>query len=218
MKITYAITVCNESRDLFSLISFLIKVKDPEDNINVLIDTAHVTTQVRDVLKYFESVIIQNEREFDGKFSTHRNYHASKCDGDYIFIIDPDEMPHEFMIKNLKNIIKEKDPDIIWVPRINICPGFTQEWLVKRKFNVNEFGWINWPDYISRVYKNNSKIYYSSELHEKLVGGDNNIGLPSEPRFATWHIKSVDKQENRWNEDGTFRCPEDDNNLYDSLM
>ena len=39
MKLSYAITVCNESRDLFSLVSFLLKVKDEEDEINILIDT-----------------------------------------------------------------------------------------------------------------------------------------------------------------------------------
>jgi len=36
MKLSYAITVCNESRDLFSLVSFLLKVKDEEDEINML--------------------------------------------------------------------------------------------------------------------------------------------------------------------------------------
>ena len=41
MKITYAITVCNESRELYSLISFLKDVIDKEDDINVLVDTAH---------------------------------------------------------------------------------------------------------------------------------------------------------------------------------
>ena len=38
MKLSYAICVCNESRDLFSLISFLLKVSDKEDEINILID------------------------------------------------------------------------------------------------------------------------------------------------------------------------------------
>ena len=35
MKLSYAICVCNESRDLFSLVSFLLKVKDEEDEINI---------------------------------------------------------------------------------------------------------------------------------------------------------------------------------------
>ena len=43
MRLTYAITVCNEARDLYSLLSFLKKVKDPEDDINILLDTLHST-------------------------------------------------------------------------------------------------------------------------------------------------------------------------------
>ena len=44
MKLSYAICVCNESRDLFSLVSFLLKVKDEEDEINILIDTLHAVS------------------------------------------------------------------------------------------------------------------------------------------------------------------------------
>ncbi len=93
MKLSYAITVCNESRELYSLVSFLKKVKDPEDEINVLVDSTHVTQNVRDVLKFYEEDIIVHEREFDGDFSKHRNFHISKCSGDYIFLVDADEMP-----------------------------------------------------------------------------------------------------------------------------
>ena len=52
MKISYAICVCNESRDLFSLVSFLLKVKDEEDEINILIDTVHVTENVKTVINH----------------------------------------------------------------------------------------------------------------------------------------------------------------------
>ena len=93
MKLSYAITVCNESKDLYSLISFLKRVKDEEDEINVLVDTKHVTPQVLRVLDHFKDDIVTCERSFDGDFSAHRNFHTRQCSGDYIFIIDPDEMP-----------------------------------------------------------------------------------------------------------------------------
>lgn len=218
MKISYAICVCNESKDLYSLISFLKKVKDPEDEINILVDSAHVTPQVRSVLEHFKEDIIQNERAFDGKFATHRNYHFEKCSGDYIFIIDPDEMPQEDLIKDLKNIISQTNCDLILVPRINIHPGATKEWLQESKFNVNEVGWINWPDYILRSFKNNKKIKYdSNELHEKLTGYENPVQLQPKPNLAVWHIKSIEKQDNRWNRDGTYKLVNNDN-LYDNLM
>lgn len=217
MKISYAICVCNESKDIYSLISFLKKVKDEEDEINILVDSAHVTPQVRSVLEHFKDDIVQNERNFDGKFATHRNYHFDKCKGDYIFYIDPDEMPQEILIKNLKKIIKDSKAELIYVPRINIHPGSTQEWLDKCNFKVNEMGWINWPDMQGRIFINRPDMRMSSELHERFVGKHKIIQLQVTPQIALWHIKSIEKQDNRWNSDATYKLP-DGNNLYDSLM
>jgi len=216
MKLSYAITVCNESKDLYNLISFLIKVKDSEDEINVLLDTLHATKPVRNVLEHFSEHIVVHEREFDGNFAEHRNYHIRKCTGDYIFIIDPDEMPKEKLIRGIKGAIEESKADLITVPRINLHPGFTQEWLNKYKFRKNELDWINWPDYICRVFKNAENIKYGNELHENIVGAEKMVSLQADPSIAVWHIKSVDKQDNRWN-DGNFIVPDGDN-FYDSLM
>jgi len=219
MKFSYAITVCNESKDLYSLISFLKKVKDPEDEINVLVDTAHVSPQVLKVVEHFKSDIVVNERDFDGKFSDHRNYHISKCNGDYIFIIDADEMPQEKLIKNIKYVIEQNKAELVYVPRINVVLGSTQEWLDKCKFQVNEAGWINWPDMQSRIFKTNIGIEYTNDIHETLVYKGKNVGgLPADPTIALWHIKSMEKQLNRWDQE-TFEyvSPKGDN-LYDSLM
>jgi hypothetical protein len=218
MFISYAITVCNESKDLYSLISFLKKVKDSEDEINILVDTAHVSPQVSKVVEHFKTDIVVNERSFDGKFSTHRNYHISKCNGDYIFIIDPDEMPQEKLIKNIKQIITQSNADLMYIPRINIHPGSTQEWLNKCKFKVNEVGWINWPDYTPRVFKTNVGIEYTNDLHEVLTCTGRKACIPEDPSMALWHIKSIEKQSNRWDQE-TFEyvSPKGDN-LYDSLM
>ena len=78
MRLTYAITVCNEARDLYSLLSFLKKVKDTEDDINILLDTLHSTKSVRDVLSHFKESVVLHEREFDGNFAKHRNFHFKK--------------------------------------------------------------------------------------------------------------------------------------------
>lgn len=217
MKLSYAITVCNESKDLYSLISFLKRTKDAEDEINVLVDTKHVTPQVLRVLEHFKNDIVTCEREFDGDFSAHRNFHTSKCSGDYIFIIDPDEMPKEKLITNIKNIITETNADLVKVPRINICLGATDQWYKDHDFVVNEFDWVNWPDYIDRVYKNDpSKIKYGNSLHESIMGCEKQVPLSPHPQLAILHVKAVEKDNNRWT-DGKLKLREDEN-LYDSLM
>ena len=218
MKISYAITVCNEARDLYSLLNFLKTVKDPEDEINILLDSAHTTESVRNVLKLFSDTIVVNEREFDGDFSEHRNFHLKKCSGEYIFIVDPDEMPKEKLIKSIKSVIEESGADLITVPRINLHPGFTDEWIRKCKYRLNEVDWINWPDYICRVFKNDpGVIKYGNKLHENIVGATKMISLKPDPSIAVWHIKSVEKQDNRWDDKGNFKVP-DGENFYDTLM
>lgn len=190
--ITYAICVCNEAKTLDSLLNFLETVKDADDDINVLVDSGKVTDDVRDVLDSHKDAVSVNEREFDGNFADHRNYHTTLCKGDYVFVIDADEMPQEVLVKN----IKQFTGDILAVPRMNICPGATEEFYKMHNFQVTNTGWINWPDYQLRYYKNNGSITWQGGLHEKLSGGDVQA-LPAEPNLALWHIKSVEEQNKR---------------------
>jgi hypothetical protein len=191
MKISYAICVCDEHEELNALLSFLTKVVDEEDEINILVDSGKATPEVRTVLKTFESRIVVHERKFCGNFSEHRNYHITKCSGDYIFVLDADEIPQETLVRNIKSF----DSDILYIPRMNIIPGHTEEWCKKMKFSVNEMGWINWPDYQGRLFKNNGKISWSLGLHERLIGSDKMAQLQANPQLALWHIKTVHKQD-----------------------
>ena len=216
LKVTYTIQVCNESRELFSLLNFLIRVKDKEDNIHVVVDSLHTTNKVKLVLENFKDEITLYERPFDN-FLDNSNFHIEKATGDYIFGLDADEMPQELLIKNFKHVIKKTNTDLICVPRINIHPGSTEEFIKNSGFHVNENGWINWPDYQGRIYKRSEKIKWSVEsLHTKLVGFENAIQLNPNPSFAFWHIKSIEKQNSRW-KDGNIQSPSDEN-IYDLLM
>jgi len=191
MKISYAICVCDEHKELNSLLSFLVDVIDKDDEINILVDSGKVTSKVKSVLHQFNDRIVVNEREFCGNFSTHRNYHITKCTGDYIFVLDADEIPQENIIKNIKTF----DSDILYIPRINIIPGYTEDWCKRMNFRVNEVGWINWPDYQGRFFRNDGNIKWSLGLHERLVGSNKIAQLQADPNVAIWHVKSIQKQE-----------------------
>jgi len=195
MKITYAICVCDEHNELDRLLMFLKKTKHPDDDINLLIDTKNVTVPVRNVVeKHIDSLQVC-ERPFDMNFGKHRNFQFKQCTGDYIFIIDADELPREPLIKNIRGIIKDSESDCLAIPRINIIPDLTDEQNEEWKFNVNEHGWINWPDYTYRIFKNNSKIkYVKQELHEVLSGADAQKSLVAHPSLAIWHIKYSTRQ------------------------
>jgi hypothetical protein len=228
LKITYSIQVCNESRELFSLLNFLVKTIDYVDNIHVIVDTPHKTEKVQKVLDYFDKKITVFERTFD-TFYKNSSYHKEVATGDYVFAIDADEMPQEMLIKTIKQIIATTKGEVIFVPRINIHPGMTQEFLHKcKQFKVNEAGWINWPDFQGRLYKRADHIKWTDEIHTKLYGSDNAIGIQPIPQLALWHIKSMEKQQSRWVEnkgsdkgycDGGFDItPPSEDNIYDELM
>jgi glycosyltransferase involved in cell wall biosynthesis len=202
MKISYAICVCNEARELFDLLTFLIEVKRSEDEIVVLRDSGNTTDSVTGVLKKFSDVKV-HDREFKRDFADHKNYLTSVCTGDYIFNIDADEIPQEMLIKVVEKAIEEPDaPDLIWVPRINICPGYTPEFLKRHNFACNENGWINWPDYQGRVYTRN--LQWAGKIHEKIQDAKNSKGLQAHPQTALWHIKSTNTQDDHHNAWGSI--------------
>jgi GT2 family glycosyltransferase len=214
MKLTYTIQVCNESRELYSLLNFLGKTVDDEDEINVVVDANRSTDRIESVLEHFKERITVFKRPFDS-FYLNSQFHADKATGEYAFLIDADEMPQELLIKNLKNIIKESGAEIIAVPRINIDPGYTQAFLERCNYKINEVGWINWPDFQTRIFKKCDHIKWTNEMHTKLSGTDKIVAIQAEPKLAMWHIKSIEKEENRW-KDGNIITSND--NLYDKLM
>lgn len=221
IKITYSIQVCNESRELYSLLGFLIKFRSGDDEINVIVDSNNKTSKVQKVLDYFSNHINIFERPFD-TFRQNGEFHIEKATGEYIFCIDADEMPQELLMKNMKKIIQQTGAEIIYIPRINIHPGLTSDFIRWSGFNVNNVGWVNWPDYQGRIFKKCDYIKWSNEMHTKLFGTDKITQLQPEPQLALWHIKSMEKQLNRWDQDSNgqfeiFNSPNGEN-LYDQLM
>ena len=187
--------MCNEYIELGHLLNFLERVRNHDTSeVIVLVDIAHEDKQVRDVIKEYANVRVI-EREFDGDFAEHKNFLNKACKGKLIFNIDADEIPQETLIKAVEEL-DVNDFDVLYIPRINICPGYTDEFIKSHNFNVNEIGWINWPDFQGRIYPRNKK--WVGKVHEKIEGSRVKNFSP-QPHFALWHIKSVDKQ-NRQNE------------------
>lgn len=204
MTISYAICVCNEHKELYDLLTFLHEVKRPNDEIVILRDENFINNKdVSTILVLFPDTKVIY-REFNRDFAEHKNYLTQHCSGDYIFNIDADEIPQETLIRTVEKMTEDKEPpDLLWVPRINICPGYTQNFLKKHKFSCNPNGWINWPDYQGRVYQKHLK--WEGKVHEKIEGAKKSMGLPENGLIALWHIKSTTKQTNQ-------------NKLYDEII
>jgi hypothetical protein len=197
MKISYAITVCNELNEVSCLINFLHQYKRPEDEICVLLDKPKASQQLIDQLYRYSSInwIILRESIFQGHFANWKNELTSICSGDYIFQIDADELPNGELLEALPNILSHSGSDVILTPRINIVDGITPQHLQAWGWNQNNKGWIQFPDYQWRIYRNTPNIKWINKVHEILDGYKTYAYLPEFEEYSLYHHKHISKQE-----------------------
>ena len=198
MKISYAITVCNEFVEIQRLVNFLLENIRHEDEIVILYDSKNGDKEVENYLRShsINGLYSWHKGEFNNHFADWKNKLTELCTGDYIFQIDADEMPNKALIDNL-DIILDSNPEneVYLVPRVNTVKGLTQEHIQKWGWNVNEKEWINWPDYQWRILKNISKIKWVNKVHEKLDGFKTYAPLPEIEVLALKHPKTIECQE-----------------------
>jgi len=200
MKISYAITVCNELEEIKRLINFLQQYKRPEDEICVLLDKPKASHILIDELYRYSSAdwITLKESTFQGHFADWKNQLMDMCSGDYIFQIDADEIPNTTLIENLPAIL-ENNVDVILVPRVNTVQGITPQHIQRWGWKQNDKGWIQWPDFQWRIYKNDPEIKWKNKLHEILDGYKTYSNLPEIEDYAIYHPKTIEKQEKQNN-------------------
>ena len=198
MKLSYAITTHNEYEEINELLGVLVHHIDSEDEIVILDDYSDERTQ-----QVFTSWTAQyqqvnwkiEQRALNKDFASQKNYLTSMCSGDYIVNIDADEIPHDVFLNQIKQVIEINEVDLIWVPRVNTVDGITDEHIAKWGWNVNEKGWVNYPDYQARVYKNCDYISWIKPVHEHITGAKTYSHLPPHEELSFYHKKKIDKQE-----------------------
>jgi glycosyltransferase involved in cell wall biosynthesis len=221
MKISYGITVYNEYKELDNLLYHLSKHIREEDEVVITRDISKVGDKsiMQDDFYALEKVLEKYEYntffeprqlkvttfEFRKDFSKLKNYTKEHCSGDYIFHIDADEIPNEILLKQLPQILEINDTDLVWVPRINIVNGITDFHLNLWKWRITEEGWINFPDYQARIFKNADHIKWVKSVHEVIDGAKTYSHLPPHEELTLKHEKEIQKQEYQ-------------NKLYDSIL
>ena len=202
MKISYAITVCNEFVEIQRLINFLLKNKRPEDEIVVLYDINNGHEGIEQFLraKSINKGLAWVPGNFNGHFADWKNKLNSFCNGDFIYQIDADELPPKYLVENLWAILEmNKTVDVYRVPRINTVEGLTQEHIQKWRWRVDEKGWVNFPDYQWRIYRNDPKIKWVNKVHEVLTGFEAMSELPPNEEYCLIHEKTIERQEKQNN-------------------
>ena len=196
MKISYSILTHNETKSLEKLLRFLVKWKDEGDEI-VILDDFSDNQKTKELLDFYVSAhdIVFEQRNLLGDFADQKNYLKSMCSGDYSFNIDSDEMISRWFIKNVHDILDENPIDLIYLPRINTVDGLTEQHVQQWGWSVNEEGWVNFPDWQGRIFKNRPNIKWEKPVHEMITGFQTYAHLPVDKPFCILHHKRIEKQE-----------------------
>jgi glycosyltransferase involved in cell wall biosynthesis len=203
MKISYAILTHNEGEYIAKLLTLLSTYKRDIDEI-VIVDDYSDDEKTKFILNDFKDLITLDYRTFDGDH-TQKNYLNSKCTGDYILQLDADELVKPEFLEMLPELLEEnKETDLFIMPRINTVEGLTPEYIQKWRWNVNEKGWVNFPDWQMRLYRNCDWVKWDGLLHSKIEGHKTYVFLPAEELFCIIHPKQLDRQVAQ-------------NNLYDKI-
>jgi hypothetical protein len=202
MKISYAITVCDEKKEIKRLVDFLLHHKRQNDEVVVLFDQKNGNEEIATMLTKLNKLPnFQMWRGFfDGHFADWKNKLTEYCSGDYIFQIDADEEVTEKFITELPTVLEVNDDvEVFRIPRVNKVNGLTEEHIQKWGWQVGPQGNVNWPDYQWRIWKNKKDIKWQNKVHEVLVGHNNFTDLPAIEEWALIHIKDIKKQEKQNN-------------------
>jgi hypothetical protein len=144
-KITYGITVCNESWQLRYLLSVLYPYIQDGDQVLIQSDSDNVTPDVLEVIEQFikqydgsHFKTVHQSVPLAGDFGAFKNKLKGSATGDWIFQIDADEYPTPSLMTSLLYVLRENDHvDVILVPRINTVSGITQEHVGKWGWNIS---------------------------------------------------------------------------------
>ena len=198
MTISYAITVCNEIQEITKLLNFLQTNIRKEDEIVIQYDELSVTDEVKEYVTLMNSMHDNHNVigfPLNKDFATFKNNLKAHCTKDYIFQVDADEIPHDFLVEHMGTVLDENPVDIVFVPRVNTVEGLTKSHIDKWKWNVNEKGWVNFPDYQTRIYKNTEDVKWMNKVHERITGYSTFSNFPAEEQWSLYHHKQIDRQE-----------------------
>jgi len=198
-SISFTISVYNELEELDRLLQLLKSVQTVKDEIVIVHTYREEQEKETSNFKKIENLSqsysnIYKNFHFQDKFADLKNYLNSLATKDYIINFDADEFASIDTINIWKRIIEENHGDMYAIPRINTVEDLTKEDIEKYQWNVNTNGWINWPDYQPRIFKNTGEIKWLGDVHERLTGYKRASGLPEDPRFAIIHRKHIDRQ------------------------
>jgi glycosyltransferase involved in cell wall biosynthesis len=194
--ISFGITVHNEGVYVQDLLSQLVPYCETTGDEIVVVDDFSTDEFTRSILDTNHSLgnIKLHQHRLDNNFAAHKNFLSEQCSGDYIFQVDADETFHANLLTYLHDVVDNNDIDLFLIPRVNVVTGLTDDDIQRWGWRVNEKGWVMFPDYQTRLYRNHVDIKWEGKVHERIIGHKTMAPLPAEEEWSLYHIKDITRQ------------------------
>jgi glycosyltransferase involved in cell wall biosynthesis len=171
-RISGVVIALNEAHQLHFALSTLLPWCD-----EVIVVDQHSEDDTARIAEEMGATVYQHERT-GGIADPARRFAVSKATGDWIFILDADEMIPPSLATHLRELV-EPDPDIdvVLVPRANLILG---RWI--RHGN-------NWPSRHARFFRPGS-LLMTDRIHKSIAPapGTRRHKLAADPALAIWHF------------------------------
>lgn len=146
----------------------------------ILVDQ-HSDDATAEIARSHGATVVQHERT-GGMADPARRFAVAQATGDWIVILDADEMIPPGLARELRAIADADAPvDVVWIPRANVVLG---RWL--------QAG-ANWPNRHPRFFRaGHAEI--GDRIHHSLKPkkGSRVRRLPADPELAIWHYPGGD--------------------------
>jgi glycosyltransferase involved in cell wall biosynthesis len=174
--ISGVVIALNEAHQLHFALSTLLPWCD-----EVVVVDQHSEDETAAIAEGMGATVFQHERT-GGIADPARRFAVSRASGDWIFILDADEMVPPSLAARLRELADEDPPfDVVLVPRANIILG---RWI--RHGN-------NWPSRHARFFRPGS-LLMTDRIHRSIepAPGTRRHKLPADPGLAIWHFPGGD--------------------------
>lgn len=180
-KISVVINTLNEEKNLPKA---LASVRELADEIVVCDMNSDDKTQK--IAKKAGAKVYEHKRT--GYVEPARNYAISKAKGEWILILDADEVISPSLSSRLRKIVEKPDADYYRIPRKNII---FKRWIRHSRW---------WPDYNIRFFKKGN-VVWNEIIHSVPVTTGKGLDLPAEEDVAIlhYHYTSIEQYIERLN-------------------
>ena len=171
-RISGVVIALNEAPQLHYALSTLLPWCD-----EVIVVDQHSEDETASIAQDMGATVYQHERT-GGIADPARRFAVSKATGDWVFILDADEMIPPTLATHLRELAdSDAEADVVMVPRANLILG---RWIKHGN---------NWPSRHARFFRPGS-LLMTDRIHKSIepAPGTRRHKLAADPGLAIWHF------------------------------